>query len=201
VARDLTNDMITALTASENRPVIFFEGAFESGTLRFWTGSGVITWDSKQWQGNGLVHGFSLATETGDVEANGVEVILSGVSQSIIQLVLSSVRQGKVGTLWLGMLNTSGAVIGSPYKIFEGFFDTAEINENSEMPEIVIKYETKLIELERARDYRYTTESQKLFNSSDKGFEYVDGLQDWDGFWGKAERKPKKKKREKKAKN
>jgi hypothetical protein len=201
--RDLTSAMVDELTASENRPILLFEGVFSSGTLRFWTGSGVLSWDSKDWQGNGLLHGFKLAPETGDIEATGIEVELSGVSQSIIQLVLSSVQQGKSGKIWLGMLDQDGDVIADPYLVFSGLFDMAEITEDSEMPEVVLKYETRLIELESARDFRYTQESQKLFNSDDKGFEYIDSIQDWSGFWGRTKREIKRlerKEKEKKAK-
>jgi len=98
------------------------------------------------------------------------------------------------------MLDTSGAVIADPYPVFNGLFDMAEISEDSETPQVTLKYESRLIELEKTKDFRYTTESQRLFNNTDKGFEYVDGLQDWQGFWGRAKKKLKKKKREKKGK-
>jgi len=198
--RDLTAGMISAITASTCRPILLFEGEFSSGNINFWSGSGDLTWDSKTWQGNGLIHGFKLAPETGDIEATGIEVELSGVSQSMIQLVLSSVEQGRTGIIWLGMLDTSGAVIADPYPVFNGLFDMAEISEDSETPQVTLKYESRLIELEKTKDFRYTTESQRLFNNTDKGFEYVDGLQDWQGFWGRAKKKLKKKKREKKGK-
>lgn len=193
MARDLTAGMVTQLTATSNRPVLFFEGEFSSGTLRFWTGSGVLNWDSKTWEGNGLLHGFQLATETEDIEATGVEIELSGVSEATTQLVLASAEMGRPGRLWLGMLNSSGVIIADPYKIFDGKFDTAEIVENAEASEITIKYETRLIELERGREWRYTPENQRLFNASDKGFDYVAGIQEWDGFWGPKAKPPEKK--------
>jgi hypothetical protein len=200
MARDLTSNLIDELEANLNRPFFLFEGVFQSSTLRFWTGSGVLSWDSKTWQGNGLFVGLKLAAETSDIEANGIEVQLSGVSSSIVSLVLNEVQQGKQGNIWLGMVDSSGQVIADPYKVFTGGFDTAEINEDPDSPTITIKYETKLIILEKAADYRYTPESQKLFDATDKGFDYVANIQDWDGFWGKQNRKPKKKKRKEKEK-
>lgn len=202
MARNLTPEMITALTAEKNRPVLFYEGEFSTGTLRFWTGSGTIVWDGENWEGNGLFLDTRLSAQTKDIEATGIEINLSGVSQAIIQLVLITAELGKKGKIWLGMLNEDGTVIDSPSILFSGNFDTAEIVENEDSPEIAIKYETKLIELERGKEYRYTPESQRIFDPTDKGFDYVAGLQEWDGYWGPKAKPPEKPDKNKnKAKN
>ena len=189
MARNLTAGMITALTAAQNRPILLFEGTFSTGALRLWTGTGPLTWDSKTWEGNGLFISVQLATETGDIEATGISIQLSAPSAAVVSLVLGTVRMGQPGKIWLGMLDANGAVISTPYLIFSGLFDSAEIEENESAPEIVLKYETKLIELERGKTFRYTSDSQKIFNGSDKGFDYVPKIQDWDGFWGKTNAK------------
>lgn len=189
MARNLTAGMITALTAAQNRPILLFEGTFSTGALRLWTGTGPLTWDSKTWEGNGLFIAVQLATETGDIEATGITIQLSAPSAAVVSLVLGTVRMGQPGKIWLAMLDANGAVISTPYLIFSGLFDSAEIEENESAPEIVLKYETKLIELERGKTFRYTTDSQRIFSSSDRGFEYVPKIQDWDGFWGKTNAK------------
>lgn len=189
MSRNLTAGMVTELTAAVNRPALFFEGTFQPGALRLWTGTGPIVWNSQTWEGNGLVISFQLATETADVEATGVSIQLAAPSSQVVSLVLGTVRMGQPCKIWLGMLNASGAVIASPYLIFSGLFDTAEMEENEEVPEVVLKYETRLIELERGKEFRYTTENQRIFNGTDRGFEYVPKIQDWDGFWGKTNAK------------
>lgn len=193
MARNLTTEMAEQFAAGSIKPVFFFEGEFSSGTLRFWTGRGEITWNSLAWQGNGILHGFQLATETEDIEATGVEVQLAGVSQAVLQIILQTAQTGKPGKIWLGMLDENEAVIEDPYLFFDGKFDTAEILESVKNPEVALKYETRLVELERGRDFRFTPENQKIFYATDKGFDFVAGIQEWDGFWGTTAKPPPKK--------
>jgi hypothetical protein len=97
---------------------------------------------------------------------------------------------GQSGKVWFGFLTSAGAVVSTPYLLFSGLFDTAEIDENDQAPEIVLRYETKLVELERGKTFRYTTDNQRIFNATDRGFEYVPTIQDWNGYWGPKAKKP-----------
>ena len=117
-----------------------------------------------------------------------------------MSLVLSDVKMGQPAKVWFGFLTSAGAVVSTPYLLFSGLFDTAEIDENDQSPEIVLRYETKLIELERGKTFRYTTDSQRIFNATDRGFEYVPTIQDWNGYWGPKAKKPTKKDKNKQTK-
>lgn len=193
MSRDLTAEMITELLAATNRPVFFFEGQFQDGTLRYWTGTGPISWNGQTWEGNGLLQGVRLAAEVTHIEATGIEIHLAGVSQQVLALILISAQMGKPGRLYFGFLNTAGAVIANPYLLFEGKFDQAEITESYENPIVTLRYESRVIDIERGKEWRYTTESQKISLNTDRGFEYVPTIQDWKGFWGPKENKPDKK--------
>jgi len=138
------------------------------------------------------LHGIRLAAETTAVEATGIEVFLSGATNEIISLALTSSGTGQSGKIWLGTLNDAGAINGDPYLIFSGKFDYAEILESSDAPLITLRYESQIIELERGKEWRYTPESQKVWDNTDKGFDYVSTIQEWKGFWGK-QAQPKKK--------
>lgn len=197
MARQLTSQVVTELDENIIRPALLFEGDFVSGILRFWTGTGVVFWNGVNWEGGGLVKNIRFPTETTDVEATGIEVELSGVSIATIQLVLGSAAMGRAGKVWFALLDADGEIVPDPYLVFDGKFDTAEIIETPNEPEITIKYETRLIDLERGKDYRYTTECQKLFDATDTGFDYVPGLQDWEGFFGPKAKPPQKKDKDK----
>lgn len=197
MARQLTAEFLAAISSNSIRPALFFEGEFTTGTLRFWSGQGEITWNNRTWEGNGLQKQIRFPTETTDVEATGIEIQLSGVSIATTQLVLGSAAMGRPGRIWLAMLDESGEVIPDPYLVFDGKFDTAEIVENETEPEITIRYESRLIDLDRGKEYRYTTESQKLFNNTDTGFDFVPGIQDWEGQFGPKARPPAKKDKDK----
>jgi hypothetical protein len=56
--------------------------------------------------------------------------------------------------------------------------------DGAERCEIQITYESRLIDLNRAREWRYTHESQQQISPGDLGFEYVAGLQEREIRWG-----------------
>ena len=70
-----------------------------------------------------------------------------------------------------------------------GYIDTMDIQEGPETSTITVTLESKLLELERQRVLRYTSAIQKALFSGDKGFDFVDKLQDKTFVWGRSETK------------
>lgn len=185
MSRDLTPDFATALAARELRPVIFYEGAFASGPLRLWSGLTEIDWAGQSWSGAGALLGLGSVEETGSVVASGTVVSLSGVPPDLVQLAIAEARQGLPGKLWLGLLTETGAIIADPVLAFAGRLDVPEITDDAETCRITISYESRLIDLNTARSWRYTHESQKAIWPDDRGFEYVTAIQDQEIKWGR----------------
>lgn len=184
--RELTNDWMTQAEADSCRIVFLFEGIFgDTGTpLRLWDGIGDITWDSKLWLGNGWLHGIGAPVEDSEINASNLEITLAGVPQAVLSLVLGQTRLGSSGKIWWAFMDTDGTLI-DPQQQFEGKFDTAEITENPSEPYVKLTYESELIELERPKEFRFNQETQKHFYPTDRGFEYLQGLQDKVIFWGR----------------
>ena len=197
MARALTANFITEATAALNRPVLLFEAQFASNPIYLASANYDLSWNSKTWLGNGWLYGVSEITETSEVDSVAVDVMLAGIPPAILALVLQDAAQGKTGRVYYGFLNSSGAVIADPFLAFEGKLDVPVITESPDGAVVNITYETRLVDFDRAREYRYTKESQKIFYPSDKGFDFVPSLQDWNGFFGttKKEKPPKKKKK------
>lgn len=198
MARALTAGMITELTANTCRPAFFFEAVFESFTLRIWNGVGDISWNSQTWLGNGWFRGFSGARESDDFSRNNLEVHLSGVPDTVLALILAGSKQGAPGKLWLGMLNASRQVIADPYLVYEGKLDIPMLDEGAEDTEVTLTFENEFTSVNRSTDFRWESESQKIFYPTDKGFEYVTATQEWTGHWGPKKQKPREKKNKKK---
>ena len=184
--RDLSPSVLAALEDQTLRPVLLYEGEFASGTIRFWSGLGNLVWDSKDWIGAGTIAGVSPIEESTDIRANGVRVSLQGIDAAIVSLVLQEIRHGRSGKLWFGLLTEDGQVIADPHQVFQGRLDVPEINDDGTTATVAISYESRLIDLERAREFRYTDESQQEEFLGDRGFEYVESLQDWNGVWGRS---------------
>lgn len=183
--RDLAAAMALGITASVIRPVMFFEGEFQGGFVRVWSGIGDFSWNSETWTGVGTLGGISDIEETDEIKAAGITVALSGIAPEMISLALSSIRQNKDGRLWFALLDgDTDTLLADPYLCFEGRLDVAEIDEEPQTATVNIKYENRLVDLERARERRYTHEDQQLDYPGDRGFEYVAALQDVQISWG-----------------
>lgn len=181
---DLTAGMVTEVTAASLRPILFFEGEFDSGFVRLWTGYGSLEWDAKTWNGSGTLLAVSAVQNTADIRAAGVTVDLSGISSEVIALALAEAQQGKEGTIWLGMLAADGTVVADPVILFRGKLDVPAIEDGGETCRVAISYESRLIDLERPRARRYTPEDQATDYPDDKGFNEVAKLQDVKVVWG-----------------
>lgn len=186
MSRDLTASLLAQITAGSLKPVVFFEGEFSTGFIRVWSGIGDITWDAKTWSGVGYLGQISPITESSDIVARGVSVSLSGIPASLISAVYTEARQGKPGKIWLGALDDNNAVIADPFLSFSGRLDVPTDEDDGETAKISISYESRLVDLERPRERRYTTEDQAIDYGTDKGFEFVPGLQDAQFVWGRA---------------
>lgn len=188
MSRDLTSGVITALEAGTLRPFFLFEGVFATQTLRLWTGIGNLSWSSQTWLGNGWLQGFSDFQEGNEIKATGIDVRLSGVPQSLISLLLTESRHSSRGLVYVGFFDSSNAIVVDPYMLFAGALSAPRIDDSSDRAQIIINYEDDLIMISRSKELRYNQESQQAIFPTDRGFEYVAGIQKWTGFWGDKEK-------------
>lgn len=183
MARELTVGAAAALDANPMRPLIFYEGEFASGFLRLFSGMGSVPWDGKTWIGAGSLMGISEITETSKINANGLTASLSGMPSSLISTVHTYARHGKPGKVWLGFLDSAGAIIADPYLAFEGRLDVPAIEDSGDTCTISVQYESRLVDLQRPRVWRYDDQSQRALYPNDGGFRYVADLQNQELAW------------------
>jgi len=184
MSRGITPAVAAALSDAVVRPVLFFEGVFTSGVLRLWTGLGTTTWDGKSWIGAGQFLGISPIEETSDVVASGFVMNISGVPLAYVSLCIADAQQGLAGRVWLGFLTEAGAVIAEPSMATAGRLDVPTLSDDADTCTISISYESKLIDLTRPREWRYTHESQLALYPGDVGFWYQALIQDAEVVWG-----------------
>lgn len=184
MSRGLTAAMVTALSGVL-RPALFVQIEWATGATYYWTGFGSIAWDSKTWIGGKIMRVAAIA-ETTELRAAGIEIALAGVDSADLALALNQARMGKAVQVWLGLLDSAGAVIADPYPCWNGRLDTVEILEDAAAPSIAIRAEHELVALTRSRTLRYTPEQQKVRYPGDKGLDFLPKLQSWSGQWGTA---------------
>lgn len=174
----------TGFDADSLNPFLAIELEFDSGAVRLWNGYGEITVDSDTYTGAGSLLAVSGVEETGEIAARGVTMTLTGISSDLISVALSENYQNRAARVYIGSLSDVGAV--SSYQLFGGRLDVMNIEESGETATISVTAENRLIDLERPRVRRYTSEDQKALYPGDLGLDYVNDLQDKTLDWGKS---------------
>lgn len=182
MSRDIPSVVLNALDDSVIYPFFAVELGFDSpNTLRLWTGQGELTFNSTTWYGTGELLQISKLEETAEIAAKGATLTLSGVDQSLVLKALSTPYQGRPCKIYFGVKGDTTAAT----EVFSGYMNQMSIEEGPETSSIQLTVESKLVDLERSRVARYTSAYQKSKFTGDKGFDFVESLQDQKLSWGK----------------
>lgn len=184
MARTLGSNFEAELAAGEVQPFFAVRMDFDGGTVTVWNGYGDITIDGETYVGSATYLNLSEIAETSQVQANGVNITLSGLDSSLVSAALSEGYQGRSLKIFFGFLDNDGTIIDTPYTIFSGRMDVMTIEDAGATATINVSAESRLIDLDRSRTRRFTSEDQKIDYPNDKGLEMVASLQDKQITWG-----------------
>ena len=124
--RTLESGVVTAISAQTGNifhflQFDFWNSATEADDIQYLTTAPHnIVWDSKTWQGIGGALGFSVVQESVDLAGNGVDIIVSGVDQTIINKILERKYIGRLVKIWMAKLDANQLVLADPVLIFFG---------------------------------------------------------------------------------
>jgi len=186
MSRNLSSAMQSAVEADVVRPIVLVTCAFDSGDLNLWNGIGTLTVSSVDYVGAGTLLNIGEIAESSELQANGITVTLSGITDPLLAKARDEDYQGRELTVKLGAMDASNGVITNPVTVFSGFMDTMVINDSSETATIQVNVENRLIEFERTRIRRYTAEDQKIDYPNDKGLEFVAEMAEKEIAWGRS---------------
>lgn len=195
MARSNIGNIVSKLDDAEVSPFYAVELFFDTETLRVWTGFGDIRVNSggnNTYNGLGELISISDVEESQDISAKGVNLTLTGIPSNLLVHALSTPYQGRLCNIHFGFIDWSSPTNQSGMLVFTGYMDTMVIEEGAETSTIITSIESRLIDLERPRNRRYTSESQKQRNTSalptnttgDLAFDFVESLQNQRLQWG-----------------
>ncbi len=95
---------------------------------------------------------------------------------------LNDIQVGAAVTVWLGLF-VDGA-IAATYPLFSGTVDKPTISVGVETITIALSLETRMANLQRATNRRYTAADQRNYYPLDSGFNWVEVLNDIALLWG-----------------
>ena len=208
MSRDIPVGFSDAVEAPTVDVFFAIELFFDTSTLRFWSGLGEVVLDGETYVGSGQMIQISSVDETLDVSAKGATLTLSGLPSDLLSLAIQEPYQGRKCKIYFGIrdnkaqflqqedddyiLTETGAYIDTSVipvnvmaEIFTGYIDQMNIDEGAESSSIAVYVESRLIDLQRPRERRYTSESQKSRFPNDRGFEFVEDLQAKKFQWGR----------------
>ena len=190
MARNLNSSLLAQFQAKTLLPVILVEAQFLSGWLRLWSGSGSLAWNGYTWTGVMLPNGemlgqISQLTEVTDVNAQSIALALSGIPVAVVQQALNECRPSYPCNIYIAALDPVTLTLLTPFRAWGGLLDVPTISESGDTCTIAISVETRMVDLQRAREWHYTHEDQQVFSPGDLGFEFVGALQNFTVNWGK----------------
>lgn len=197
MTRGISGAMLSALQAQVVRPIYLTKIEFVGSDVYLSSTNNNVSWNAQTWLGNGqLKSSINGIHEQGDTEATGCKVVLEAFDSALMSLLLTATNRSKTASIYLGALDSSEAIIVDPQLVYSGYFDNVEFTENGEQSQATMSFENELIGLKRINEFRYTHESQQVYFPGDLCFEYAALVPDWSGFWGKAARPKRTKKRD-----
>lgn len=165
-------------------PFVAIDLAFDSGAVRLWNGYTDLDIGGNTFIGAGSFLSVSSVEETAEIAARGITMSLSGIDASLISIALQENYQNRIAKVYLGAIQSNGTI--QSYQLFSGRLDVMNIEESGETATISVSAENRLIDLERPRTRRFTSEDQKALFPGDLGLDYVNDLQDKTLDWGKS---------------
>lgn len=180
--RNLPAAMVTAIEGNAPQPCFLLDLQLASGTVHAWTGVGSIVWNGNTYTGLGSFAGVGAIQEGVQVRADGTSVTLSGIDTTLLNDSLSDIQVNAPATLWLGAFS-NGAILAAAVA-FKGVVGAPAIAVGPKTITIQVALETKMSNLKRATNRRYTTADQMYYHPDDSGFNWVETLNDVALRWG-----------------
>jgi hypothetical protein len=161
---------------------------FSGAQINLHTGTGEFFYNGLTFSGIGDMGGISAIEETEETRANGLNFSLNGIPSAMVSSILSENYRNRVCTVDLALFAslTATSPITAPATLFVGRMDQCFMDDDGETATINLTAESRLVDLQRSRERRYTDEDQRANPSftADLGLQYVAGLQDKELMWG-----------------
>lgn len=172
MSRGLTSAQTAAVTASHRQIMPLIELYFASGTLMLALGP----WDYTSMSGT-YIHTGPLAYVNAIAESassqQGLEVGMSGLDPSIVELATTENYRGRVGRLLKAYIDAgNNGPIGEPVPWFVGRMKSMTISEDNTSASVAIQLEHYEAELSKPAPLRYSDADQQRLFPGDLGCQY-----------------------------
>jgi hypothetical protein len=181
--RNLESAMSAALSATRVSPIFLVMLTFKTGTRYVWSGVGNLDYAGSTYVGVGSLGTIGSISEGVDVEAKGTTIGLSGIDPVLQNECLSDIKLGAPAKIWFGFLD-DGQIVGTPFVLFAGLVDKPVLGIGVGEITISLALESRMVDLQRATQRRYTSGDQNVAHPDDSAFDWVEILSSQALIWG-----------------
>jgi hypothetical protein len=189
----IVDSLVQASIDSKNYSGVMLAKMFFNPIYRYSNSYQNIYWDEAgggelEYTGLGNLVSVSILNESNELQAQTIQLTLSGIPNSVITDAFSTEYQGKPVFLWYATLDKATyAVEGGqdgPVLIFAGLMDYMDI-EFGKTATVTLNCTSRLADWERSRGGRFNESYQQTYvDLTDTGFEYVQAIQNVAVSWG-----------------
>ena len=135
--------------------------------------------------GVGNLGSVSAIPESSNIQANIINLTLSGINTNTISTAIQTDYQGKDCSIEIGLRDTmaNGGSILDTVVIFSGFIDNMSLD-ISDTATITVSVVDKLVRFDKASNRRFNHADQQKEYASDDAFIYQDSLKEQLLVWG-----------------
>jgi hypothetical protein len=116
--------------------------------------------------------GIGDSSESTDIRVNSIDLVLSGVEQTFIALFLTNNYMDVRSRIWKAVLDSSDAIVGDPFLVFDGRISSYSISDDSGTSEISIEMSSHWKDFELSKGRRTNRNSQQYYFPTDKGLDF-----------------------------
>jgi hypothetical protein len=181
----LDASIVNRLGADQQAIFFAIKAQFDTETIRVWSGTDDLVIGGSTYTGAGSLLSIGNVQENLELSSNGVAVAISGMDATVVNLALTENYQNRPIIIYLGYVMGGTNEVAGTLTLFKGRMTSLVINDTPQGSTVTIDAESRLVDLDRPSNFRYTKESQNFLHDGDTGFNRVASLQDKQINWGK----------------
>lgn len=195
--RDVTPQMIAALSAQVVSAAFLVNVQFANETLYTWSGLGPISWNGNTYTGVGDFGSVSNIPETSNIDAQNVTLTLGGIPATYLGEIIENSQIFNQAQVWLACFEPGTMnLIPSPTLLYQGLTDVPTITDDGRNFSVSLTLENVLVDMNRSVERYYTDVDQRTYlapiltrlglpsDTVDTGGQYVVGIQNLLLYWG-----------------
>ena len=183
MSRGLPAAVNTALQSDFVQLVTFAELQFSAATQYVHDGLGTYTWGGHNWIGLGTLGSISAIAEGTEISPYSLTLTLSALDSTMSSSALTENYFMRPVKIYLGLLDSSDALIATPSQIWSGHMDVMTITAGSDNDSISLVAESDMSKFDRSANLKYTHRQQQRVDANDLFFEFLQDIEGAKVVW------------------